>query len=91
MELLGAISGLEFLLEKYGPSVVLIQSDSQYVVFGAMDRSRKRRKNQDLWKRLDLVVDSHELAVFEHVKGHSDHVFNDMVDRLAGELRVEAQ
>jgi ribonuclease HI len=39
-------------------------------------------KNQDLWKRLNLLQVKHHLT-WEWVKGHSGNLYNDMCDELA--------
>lgn len=91
MELWGPIAALETIYEINGPSVVLVYSDSEIVVKGITDRSRARRVAHDLWEWLDDLVDSHELVVFEHVRGHNGDHYNEMVDVHAGKLRREAQ
>lgn len=91
MELMGPINALEWILKHCGSSVILVQSDSEYVVLGATNRRRKRKKNVDLWLWLDGLIDKHELVAFEHVKGHAGDHYNEMVDTLAGELRRGAQ
>lgn len=91
MELQAPIAALQYILDHCGPSVCLIQSDSEYVVLGITNRYRNRKVNPDLWNALDQVVDDHELVAFEHVKGHNGDHYNEMVDDLAGELRKAAQ
>lgn len=90
-ELLGPVEGLADIWDEFGPCEVLIRSDSEYVCLGAMNRSRKRNKNQDLWECLDLLMDSHLGVRFEHVKGHNGDYHNEIVDEYAGELRKERQ
>lgn len=97
MELMAAISALNEILiwenrshEDKGEGVVLIYSDSEYVVKGFMDPSRKRLKNLDLWLELDCTATWFELVHMEHVKGHAGHEDNEAVDRLAGEFRQAA-
>jgi ribonuclease HI len=91
MELMGAIRALEWILDSFGPSYILLYSDSEYVVKGITDRSRKRNKNVDLWLWLDEMVDAHEHVEFEHCRGHVGNYYNEMVDKLAGELRLGAR
>lgn len=91
MELQGPIEGLLAIGLACGPSEVLIYSDSQYVVFGATDRSRQRKLNNDLWDILDELVDSHTYVEFLHVKGHADSEFNHQVDGMAGDARRRRQ
>jgi ribonuclease HI len=91
MELMGAIDALESVRFVAGPCVVLVYSDSEYVVFGITDRSRKRNLNVDLWDKLDAAVDAHELVAFEHVYGHNGNYHNEVADKYASQLRREAQ
>ena len=93
MELLGAISGLEALKQ---PAVVELTTDSQYVRQGITQwvvrwkrngwkTSQKQPvKNQDLWQRLDAIVQSHQIN-WHWVKGHSGHPENELVDQAANE------
>lgn len=66
-------------------------SDSEYVGLGAIDRTRSRKCNKDLWPLLDKAVDSHLYVEFAHVKGHTGHMWNDRVDKLAGQARLRAK
>lgn len=91
MELMGAIDSLEYIHRTCGPSVVLLYSDSQYVVLGAMDKSRARRLNVDLWHRLDSIIGKHRLVELEHVRGHKGDHYNELADDMAGEFRKAAQ
>lgn len=97
MELMAVISALDEIClwetkmpEDKGEGVVLIYSDSEYVVKGFMDKTRARRKNVDLWDELEEVATWFELVHLQHVKGHAGHVDNEAVDKLAGEFRQAA-
>jgi ribonuclease HI len=97
MELRAAISALNEIVlwellghEDKPQGVVLIYSDSEYVVKGFMDPSRKRNKNGDLWESLDQAATWFELVHMEHIKGHAGHRDNEDVDKLAGEFRQAA-
>jgi len=94
MELMAVIRGLEALKE---PCAVTLFSDSTYVgqgltswMAGWKSRGWKRKdggrlvaiKNQELWKRLDHLMQTHTVA-FRHVKGHAGHVENERCDVLA--------
>jgi ribonuclease HI len=91
MEMVAWISGLNSLFDALGPCRVIVFSDSEYVGLGAMDRTRNRRVNRKLWRRLDTAIDKHLYVEFAHVKGHSNHMLNDEVDRLAGLARRQGQ
>ncbi len=91
MELMGAIAALEALTE---PCEVILHTDSQYVRQGITEWMRNwvRRgwktaggaavKNQDLWQRLQLASERHQID-WRWVKGHSGHPENERVDALA--------
>jgi ribonuclease HI len=89
MELAAPTYALEYLNEVYGACDVLVYSDSEYVVLGVNDRTRKRSANKDWWVSLDLAIEKHNEVKFHHVKGHSDHLYNEMADDLAGKARKE--
>ena len=93
MELTAAIKALEALNE---PCRICLTTDSNYVKNGIVQwmsnwkrrgwhtASRRSVKNQDLWRRLDELVVSHEID-WRWVKGHSGHEENERVDRLANQ------
>jgi ribonuclease HI len=91
MELQGPIEGLMAIGIACGPCDVLVYSDSEYVVLGATNRKRKRNHHTDLWDLLYTLIDSHNYVEFNHVKGHADSKYNDLVDKAAGNARRAAQ
>lgn len=94
MELMAAITALEHIARHIdsalGLTVVLVISDSEHVVLGFNDKNRARRKNIDLWDRLEKAARNFDLVHFQHIKGHAGHADNEDCDRLAGELRQAA-
>ena len=91
MELMAAIVALEALST---PCEVTVHTDSQYVQKGVGEwmpnwirRGWKTAagqpvKNQDLWERLDRAAKNHQVQ-WRWVRGHSGHVDNERVDKLA--------
>ncbi len=91
MEMIAAIKALEALTK---PSKVRITTDSQYLMKGITEwiHNWKKRgwinsqkqpvKNAELWKRLDSVASRHTVE-WHWVKGHNNHVENELVDTLA--------
>lgn len=91
MELMAAIQGLEALNRA---SRVSLTTDSQYVRKGITEwikgwkakgwktASKQPVKNRDLWERLDVLTEAHEIE-WHWVKGHSGHLENERVDALA--------
>ena len=78
MEILAVIKGLESVPAS---SEVTVFSDSTYVI-NTMTRNWKRKKNNDLWARLDTEMDKRSVK-WEWVRGHSGHPLNEEADRLA--------
>jgi len=92
MELMAAITGLEALKE---PCRAELFTDSQYVANGIEKgwakswRARGWKKadnkpalNPDLWERLLLQTERHEVNI-HWVRGHAGHVENERCDALA--------
>ncbi|MGH8465197.1 MAG: RNase H family protein, partial [Pseudomonas sp.] len=73
---------------------VHVFSDSRYVLSGITEwmpnwkkkgwktAAKKPVINEDLWRRLDELVQQHSVR-WEWVKGHSGHVENELADALA--------
>lgn len=92
MELMGVISGLESLKETCRVSVF---TDSQYIANaflknwltswqknGWKTAAKKPVKNRELWERLVVQADRHELS-WHWIKGHAGHPENERCDKLA--------
>lgn len=91
MEMIAAIKALEALTK---PSKVRITTDSQYLMKGITEwiHNWKKRgwinsqkqpvKNAELWKRLDSVASRHTVE-WHWVRGHNNHLENELVDSLA--------
>jgi ribonuclease HI len=91
MELMAAIAALEELKQ---PSPIDLFTDSTYVRDGIMKwihnwkrngwktAARKPVKNVDLWKRLELAMERHDIE-WHWVKGHNGHPDNERADELA--------
>jgi len=93
MELTAVIRALEALKR---PLPIKIYTDSEYVRRGITEwigswksrgwktADRKPVKNQDLWQRLDELVEGQRIE-WHWVKGHSGVPGNERVDRLANQ------
>lgn len=91
MELTAVIKGLEALTKSCD---VTVTTDSKYVLGGITEwlanwknrnwktANKKPVQNVELWKRLDELVQQHEVQ-WNWVKGHSGHPENDLADQLA--------
>lgn len=95
MELIGAISALESLTR---PCHVELYTDSQYLKNGIttwiktwkknnwQTSAKSPVKNQELWMRLDAMVQQHQVT-WHWVRGHADDELNNLVDSLATKAR----
>lgn len=87
MEMQAVIEGLSALKKS---SRVKLYTDSQYVQKGVTEWMKgwkakgwpSRIKNQDLWQRIDSLLQDHEVE-FIWVRGHDGHIENERVDKLA--------
>ncbi len=92
MELMAAIVGLEALkkscmVEMYTDSKYLTDAFNQHWVDGWQKSGWKKAdktqvKNVDLWKRLLVAMDPHQVQ-YHWVKGHDGHPENTRCDQLA--------
>ena len=98
MELLAVINALESLKE---PCKVKITTDSKYVCDaflkewlsswqknGWKTANKKPVKNRELWERLLLLSQKHELT-WSWITGHAGHPENERCDKLAVEARIK--
>ena len=91
MELMAPIMALSKLKE---PCNVKIITDSKYVKNGITSwifnwkknnwktASKKDVKNKDLWQKLDIALDKHNVT-WEWVKAHNGDKYNERADKLA--------
>lgn len=85
-EMSAVILGLRQLTQ---PSKVTIVSDSQYIV-RTMNEGWRRRENTDLWTIIDNLSETHEVT-WQWVRGHNNHTYNDLADKLAVYARSQIQ
>lgn len=97
MELLAAICALEALNQAVQATLT---TDSQYVRKGITEwitqwkkrgwktASKQPVKNADLWKRLDMAAQKHQVE-WKWVKGHSGHPENERCDDLCRQAATD--
>ena len=101
MELSAVLHGFRMFLDIREPDDELtLYSDSMYLINGVMEWSIKWKKNNwkrgkisdpqpvlnvDLWKSIREVADQIHIQS-SYVPGHSGHVYNEIVDKLAVEM-----
>lgn len=98
MELKACIEALKYLRKSDFLNIkeVTIHADSTYVLSGVTiwifgwekngwrTANKKPVMNQELWKELiSLVRESKTRIIWQKVKGHSGHVYNDRADEIA--------
>ncbi|MFC0204315.1 ribonuclease HI [Novosphingobium soli] len=98
MEMTAAIKALEALTE---PCDVTLHTDSKYVIDGItkwvhgwkkkgwVNASKQPVRNADLWHDLIEAAGRHKVQ-WEWVRGHSGHVENERVDKLASDAAKAA-
>lgn len=91
MELTAVGRAIHDLSYDYGEVDLWIFSDSEYVVKGFNDKSRKRNKHSPLWYWAETYVGNCASVTMEHVKGHAGNEINEYADELAGLARKEGQ
>lgn len=96
MEIMGALSALQWLNDNSYKGRVTVISDSQYLVHaitkhwaenwqrgGWIKGDGKPAKNPDLWQRLLDLIKTFAKVDFQWVKGHAGDYYNERCDRLA--------
>lgn len=99
MELMAVIETLKYLCVRQGltqKSEMTIFADSNYVLTGITSwihnwekngwrtANKKPVLNQDLWKELIIEVKKFKgKIIWQKVKGHSEHIYNDRADEIA--------
>lgn len=98
-ELTAAIDGLRFLAERRDLSIALL-SDSEQVVKAMPQwvpkwKAKGWRKadgkpvlNRPLYEELDAIASAFPKLRWQHVRGHSGHEFNELVDKLANATAI---
>lgn len=91
MELIAVITALRAI--KNHIHSLTIYSDSMYVI-GCATLGWKRKKNIELWHLFDEAFAKAKTLVeepinFEHVRGHSNNVYNNLCDEIAVEASHE--
>lgn len=83
MEMSAIIAGLYWLHKKL-PEIkqCAVFSDSQLII-STMKHHWKRKKNKDLWEKLDHIITKFERIDWHWIKGHAGHPENTKADRIA--------
>jgi ribonuclease HI len=87
MELVAALRGLQYLKK---PSVVVIYTDSQYIVDGFRNilyRNKLLKSHYDVWGLILHLSQIHSIKISK-VKAHSGNTNNERVDKVAREMAI---
>ena len=87
MELVAVLRGLQYLKK---PSIVVIYTDSQYIVDGFRNilyRNKLLKSHYDVWGLILHLSQVHSIKVSK-VKAHSGEVNNERVDKVAREMAI---
>jgi len=82
MEMCGIIAALHWISENLKVKTCAVHSDSRLVI-QTMKEGWKRKKNLDLWEKMDKVVTNFEKIEWKWVKGHNGHLENEEADKVA--------
>ena len=96
MELQAAIEALKYINKHHNEHTVSIHADSSYVLNGITSwifgwekngwrtANKKPVMNQEIWQELIALVRGFKgKIIWQKVKGHSGHVYNDKADEIA--------
>lgn len=92
MELMATIIALELLknscqIDLYTDSQYLLNGITQWIHIWKKNRwkiaEEKLIKNIDLWRRLDMAIQSHHIRNWHWLKSHIGHPDNERCDKLA--------
>ncbi|MBH0112545.1 ribonuclease HI [Novosphingobium sp. YJ-S2-02] len=98
MEMTAVIRALEVLNQ---PCSIVLHTDSKYVIDGItkwihgwkkrgwVNAAKKPVANAELWQQLDAARARHDIE-WKWVRGHSGHVENERVDKLASDAALTA-
>lgn len=83
MEMSGIIAGLYFVYKKFPKEKICsVFSDSRLII-ETIKSKWKRKKNKDLWEKLDAIIGKFDEIEWNWVKGHSGHLENTKADKIA--------
>lgn len=87
-EITAAIKAFEALKPGQRDLTIVVTSDSQYLI-KSMCGEWRAKTNLDLFDRLEELSHVHNVT-WQWVKGHSGHVQNEIVDKLANRIAEKA-
>lgn len=94
MELTAVLEAVKALTK---PCNITVMTDSMYVMtdnhrMSKWLRNPAKYKNMDLWQELiDVAKAGHHRISYQHIYGHTGHVYNERCDRIAKEQAKKAR
>lgn len=83
MEMSAIIAGLYVARKKFPKETVCgVYSDSN-LIMETLKKGWKRKKNKDLWVKLDAAASKFSEISWQWIKGHAGHKENTLADRIA--------
>lgn len=83
MEMSAIIAGLYYVHKNFPTERICeVYSDSNLII-STLKHSWKRKKNKDLWEKLDRLIEKFESISWHWVRGHAGHPENTKADRIA--------
>lgn len=83
MEMSAIIAGLYWLHKKFPKAkTCAVYSDSNLII-ETIKKGWKRKKNLDLWAKLDSQITKFEEITWHWIRGHAGHPENTKADRIA--------
>lgn len=91
MEMSAVIAGLAWI-HKHLPEAraCTVYSDSSLVI-DTLNKGWKRKKNLDLWKKLDHIRAQFDSVTWQWIRGHNGHKENTEADRVAVQESTKRQ
>ena len=103
MELLAFINGLTSVKLTYKDHMIVMYTDSMYVVNGFnkwmqgwkrsgwCNKKNEQIANVELWKEIDKIRQIYTSVQVHHVKGHAGNKYNEIADQLANKAMNEVK
>lgn len=83
MEMAAIIAGLYWVSKNFPDSRECSVTSDSNLIIQSLKQGWKRKKNLDLWEKLDHVIDKFEKIDWIWVRGHAGHKENEMADKVA--------
>jgi len=83
MEMSAIIAGLYWVRKNYPKEkICAVYSDSSLVI-DTLNKNWKRKKNLDLWEKMDSIIAEFDDISLNWIRGHAGHKENEQADKIA--------